>query len=61
MEKKISEKDFDYVADYVREEFDRRKKDRKHLDYAIKEIDRQVEMRPYTSHKMLFSSTGANT
>lgn len=56
MARKISEKDFDYVAEYIKEEYDRRKKDRNHLDHAIKEIDRQIEMRPDTSHKMLFIS-----
>lgn len=58
---KISEKDFDYIAEYVKEEYDRRKRDRKHLDHAIKEIDRQIEMRPDTSHKNRFDGNGRNT
>lgn len=60
MPRKISEKDFDHIAEYIKEEFDRRKRDRKHLDHAIKEIDRQIEMRPDTSHKMVFEG-GRNT
>ena len=59
-EKTVSSKDFDYLAEYIKEEFDRREKNRKHLNHAIKEIDRQIEMRPDTSHKMIFEG-GVNT
>ena len=58
--KKISEKDFDYIAEYIKEEKDRRKKARKTLEHAMKEIDRQVEMRPDNSHKMIWNE-GGNT
>jgi hypothetical protein len=58
--KRISERDFDKIAEYIRDEKERRKKNRKDFDHAIKEIDRQVAMRPKTSHKMVWAN-GQNT
>ena len=49
--KKITQRDFDHVAEYLVEQWKTRVKNRASLDYQIKEIDRQVDMVPDVSHK----------
>ncbi len=61
MARKAQPKDLDHIAEYIVEEVARRKKDRKHLDHMIKEIDRQVSMKPNLDHKMKIGSTGLPT
>ena len=58
---RVKPSDFDHIADYICEEYSRRKKDRKHLDHVIGEIDRQVSMRPDRSHKMKVGENGLPT
>ena len=58
---KVRQSDWDHICDYIYAEVERRKKDRKHLDHVIKEIDRQVSMRPDKSHKMKMSEAGTPT
>ena len=49
--RKIKQKDFDHIAEYIIEERKRRKKNRSDLEKIWKQLDRQVEMRPDISHK----------
>ena len=48
---KVSKKDFDHVAEYICDEAQTRKNERKDFDKEIKEIDRQIAMIPDLSHK----------
>lgn len=50
--RRFDKRDFDYIAEFVIEEFERRKNKRLDLDKHIKEIDRQVAMIPDITHKM---------
>ena len=58
--RRVTEKDFDLLAEYIHEELKRRVKGRIDLDHAIKEIDRQVDMIPDTTEKMIHID-GKNT
>lgn len=52
---KITKADFDKVAEYVIEEYYKRKKSkaRKNLERMMKEIDRQLRLEPERSHKLM--------
>lgn len=49
---KVMKRDFEYLGEYIHDELETRKKNRKSLDYQIKEIDRQIDMVPDVSHKL---------
>lgn len=49
---RLNKKDFNYVAEYICDELEDRKTDRKDFDKEIKEIDRQLAMKPDISHKL---------
>jgi hypothetical protein len=51
--KRFDVRDWRYIADYVREEWDRRKKSRAPRERHWKDIDRQVAMSPSQQHKSL--------
>jgi len=55
--RRIKEEDFDHIAEYVKDQFERRKKNRVDLDRQITEIDRQVAMRPKNDHKTFEDGT----
>lgn len=50
--KKIHEKHFDTLAEYIHNEYTRRKRDRGPLEKQWEEIDRQLRMEPDRSHKL---------
>lgn len=50
--RRFTQRDFRVIAEYVIEEYNRRKGKRKHFDRVLKEIDRQIEMRPDKRHKL---------
>lgn len=49
--KKFTQKDFDLIAEYVRDELGRRQNNRKDSERDWKEIDRQLRMEPDISYK----------
>ena len=61
MPKRIEKRDFTYIAEYIKDEYDTRKGNRSDLDRVFKEIDRQVAMIPRTDHKMQIGSNGQPT
>lgn len=50
--RRFDKRDFDYIAEFVIEEFERRKRKRDDKEKHWKEIDRQVAMIPDITHKM---------
>lgn len=58
---KINKKDFKHIAEYIKQTLDDRVKNRKDLDRAWKEIDRQVAMVPKTDHKQFLDPNGTPT
>ena len=50
-------RDFDYVADYMIAEYEKRKKDRKDRERCWAEIDRQIAMEPSLAFKRLPNGT----
>lgn len=55
---KFRKADFPIIADYIIEEKERRKRDRKDREKIWSEIDRQIAMTPDTSHKKMISNGG---
>lgn len=51
--RRFDARDFDYIAEFVCDEFERRKNARRDREKCWAEIDRQVEMRPEISFKKL--------
>jgi hypothetical protein len=51
--RKIQKKDWDHLADYICDTHSTRKNNRKDLEKQWADIDRQIEMRPDKSHKLL--------
>lgn len=51
--RRFDKRDWDYIADYVRDEFEARKGRRKDKEKAWDDIDRQVEMTPNINFKKL--------
>lgn len=51
--RRFDQRDWDYIADYVIEEFNRRKDARKDREKQWKEIDRQIAMEPELAFKKL--------
>lgn len=56
--RRFDARDWDYAAEYVINEWERRKAVRKDLERHWKEIDRQVEMEPDRTHKMIPDGKG---
>ncbi len=54
--KRFDKRDFDHIAEYAADEFERRKNDRSDHDHAWKEIDRQLRMEPDITHKLIFGT-----
>jgi len=52
MAKKVTRKDFTAMAEFIINEFQRRKNKRKDLEKIWKDIDRQIAMEPDLSHKL---------
>src|SRR5690348_5029660 len=52
--RRFDARDFQTVAEYVKDEYDRRKQDpeRVHLEKVWREIDRQIRMEPDIRHKL---------
>lgn len=55
--RRFDSRDFDYIAEYVIEEYERRKRDRSDRERAWEEIDRQICMEPDTGFKKLPNGT----
>lgn len=51
--KKVFKKDFNHLAEFITEEWTRRKRDRKDLERKWEDIDRQIAMTPDCPHKQL--------
>ena len=49
---KFTDKDFKLISEQICSDYDKRKKDRKHLEQMWKEVDRQIKMKPNRSIKM---------
>jgi hypothetical protein len=52
-QRRFDERDFDYIAEYVYDEYHKRKEDREDLERVWNEIDRQVRMEPDIAYKLL--------
>lgn len=55
--RRFDERDWKYIADYIIDEFTRRKDDRRDREKSWKEIDRQIAMEPETGYKILPDGT----
>jgi hypothetical protein len=51
--RKFDARDFRYLAEYVNDEYDRRKAERADRERAWKDIDRQIAMEPEVSFKYI--------
>jgi hypothetical protein len=51
--RRFDQRDWDYIAEYVIEEYNRRKQERKDRERCWDEIDRQIAMEPEISYKKL--------
>lgn len=49
--RRFDARDFDYIAEYILEERNKRQRDRKDMEEQWKEIDRQLAMKPKTDYK----------
>lgn len=54
---RINETVYDHVAEYIHSQWKRRVANRSDLDRQIKEIDRQIAMKPKNDHKLLRNGT----
>src|SRR5690242_15989806 len=52
-QRRFDERDWDYIAEYVYDEYNKRKEDRLDLEKIWDEIDRQVRMEPDCAYKLL--------
>lgn len=50
--RKFDNRDLNFIAEYITEEFGRRQRSRKDLELQWDEIDRQLEQTPETAHKL---------
>lgn len=51
--RRFDQRDWEYIAEYVIGEWEKRKRARDHREKCWKDIDRQIEMEPDRRHKML--------
>src|SRR5689334_18420292 len=52
-QRRFDERDFEYITDYVYDEYHKRKRDRGDLEKIWDDIDRQVRMEPDPAYKQL--------